>query len=195
MHNIASHNEATRTQRLFHHALIHTHRRTQHAAANVGKTRKFEQPLYRPIFTVGPVQQGNDNVDAHACTSSERHQFGSTGIGGRNDRFALNRERWRQRVARAAEQRLRLRRNEPLPARRDGDRHDFVALRVERGGDRNRGHARNVVFSGAPAEKQHDFDAVDHPSKLSVFDCAAGAHVVNNCRADFDDADPLPREF
>ena len=50
-----------------HHILVHAHRRTQHAGADIRDPSQLKQSLNRAVFAEGPMQHGEDNVESLAC--------------------------------------------------------------------------------------------------------------------------------
>ena len=113
--------------------LVHAERRGGHAGADVGDVRELEEALHGAVLAEGPVQDGEDDVDAF-----ERR---GRGVG-----------RDGQVLAALADLCLFGRGFElPAPVLADLDGAHVVAVGVEGIDDRARGRDRDVVLARAPA--------------------------------------------
>ena len=97
--------------------LVHAERRGEHAGADVGHAGELEQALHRPVLAERPVEHGEDDVDvAERRATSRAGQPLEVGAGHRVEHAFPGR-------CRAASG----------PPRSICDRHDVVAVRLERG--------------------------------------------------------------
>ena len=117
---------------------------------DVRQVGQLEQALDRAVLAVRAVQQREHDVDAEpAAARPARTTLAEVA----RARRALDVERGGQRGGSRAISSRAASAEQPLAVGRDRDRHDLVPLRVERPGDRDRGHARHVVLGGAAAEE------------------------------------------
>jgi hypothetical protein len=150
--DIRSHREAARQEQRLHHRLVHAHRRSEDAGADVRDVGEFEQPLHRPILAVRTVKDRKDDVDVHVGERGggfdwlQRQAFRAlrlgVNIGGGNRLRRCGRKR-------------------PTAVLADVNRHGFVLVAIdvlEDGGRRRDRHfvlARLAAVNDADANLRH----------------------------------------
>ncbi len=112
---------------VLHRDLVHPDRGADDARAHVRQVGQLEQPLHRAVLAVGPVEQGEHDIDVE-CTERRRD-------------LAVDREGARQRGRTGVDGALRGVGQQPPTVGGDRHRHDLVALAVECPRHRDRGHA------------------------------------------------------
>ena len=91
-------------------------------APTYGQAGQLEQALHRAVLAVRAVQQRQHDVDRERRARAERHELGAAGSDGSSTGEPADRERGRQRVARALELRDRVVGQQPATVGRDRDR-------------------------------------------------------------------------
>src|SRR5690606_24069444 len=138
---------------LFHHDLVHPHRRRENPRPHIGNLGQFQQPLNRAVFPVRSVKHGEHHVDLLEVQGSQRfflHQ-------GRRRGRSIFLNRFQQSPFHLAFQKGGgLIPQLPLSLLVDGDRQHFVFFGVHRTNEGGRRHQRHLVFPRFPAEQHSD---------------------------------------